>query len=152
MLANTAPSGPNARKPRKGHMKKRKSDVQNQAHKGMIFVVDDNATLVEFATAVLEASGYSVNGFCDPKAALRAMNETNPKPVVLVTDYEMGEMNGLELIQSSHEIHPALKTVLVSGTVDSSITLSHAAKVHRFLGKPYEPAQLQKAVAELMQM
>jgi len=71
---------------------------------------------------------------------------------VLVTDYEMGEMNGLELIQSSHEIHPALKTVLVSGTVDSSITLSHAAKVHRFLGKPYEPAQLQKAVAELMQM
>jgi DNA-binding NtrC family response regulator len=81
---------------------------------------------------------------------LRAIHDANPKPAVLVTDYEMGEMNGLELIQSSHRIHPSLKTLLVSGTVDGSITSKHAAKVHRFLGKPYEPAQLQKIVAELM--
>ena len=83
---------------------------------------------------------------------LAAMRNAKTKPGVLVTDYEMDEMNGLDLIQSSHKIHPALKTVLVSGTVDSSITIGHAAKVNRFLGKPYDPAQLQKAVAELMRL
>ncbi len=133
-------------------MNKRKSARLDLAPGGAVFVVDDNAMLVEFATAVLEAAGHTVRYFCDPAAALRAMHEANPKPAVLVTDYEMGQMNGLELILSSHKIHPTLKTVLVSGTVDDSITLSHPAKVHRFLGKPYEPAQLQSIVAELMRM
>lgn len=115
-------------------------------------MVDDNALLAEFATAVLEAAGYHVRQFVDPRAVLLALHEADPKPTVLVTDYEMGEMNGLELIQSSHKIHPSLKTLMLSGTVDGSIVLSHAAKVHRFLGKPYEPAELQKTVEELMRM
>jgi len=123
---------------------------QDAAAKGSVFVVDDNALLVEFAAAVLEAAGYTVKHFADPKAVLRAIRDADPKPAILVTDYEMGGMNGLELILSSHKIHPKLKTLLVSGTVDGSITLKHAAKVHRFLGKPYEPAQLRKIVAELM--
>jgi FixJ family two-component response regulator len=115
-------------------------------------VVDDNAMLVEFAATFLQAAGYAVKPFSNPKAVLAAMRDSKPKPVVLVTDYEMAEMNGLDLIRSSLKIHPALKTVLVSGTVDGSITLTHTAKVHCFLGKPYEPAQSKKAVAELMRM
>ena len=131
-------------------MKKRKSARLDPAPKGLVFVVDDNALLVEFAATILEAAGYTVKHFADPKAVLRAIHDANPKPAVLVTDYEMGEINGLELILSSHKIQPALKTLLVSGTVDSSISSNHAAKVHRFLGKPYQPAQLRKIVAELM--
>jgi DNA-binding NtrC family response regulator len=131
-------------------MKKRKSARLAPSPRGTVFVVDDNVLLVEFATAVLEAAGYLVKHFSNPKAALRAMQNANPKPAVLVTDYDMGELNGLDLIHSSHKVHPSLKTVLLSGTVDSSISLTHAAKVHRFLGKPYQPAQLKKIVADLM--
>ena len=133
-------------------MKTSHSAGQDPAPAGPVFVVDDNPTLVEFAAAVLEAVGYEVRQFSDPKEALRAIGEANPKPAVLVTDYEMGDMNGLELILLAHKIHPSLKTLLVSGTVDASIILAHTAKVHRFMGKPYEPADLQKAVAELMKM
>jgi DNA-binding NtrC family response regulator len=120
------------------------------AAKGLVFVVDDNAMLAEFAAAVLGSAGYDVRQFLDPKKVLLALHEANPKPAVLVTDYEMGEINGLELIQSAHEIHPSLKTLMLSGTVDSSIVLTHTAKVHLFLGKPYEPAQLLRGVADLM--
>ena len=98
----------------------------------------------------MNVSSKTIGKGTRPKKALRAIGEANPKPAVLVTDYEMGEMNGLDLIQCSHKIHPALKSLLVSGTVDSSIVLSRSAKVDRFLGKPYEPSDLQKAVAELM--
>jgi DNA-binding NtrC family response regulator len=131
-------------------MKKRKSARAKPAPTRPVFVVDDNALLVEFAAAILQAAGYTVKHFQKPKAVLAAMREAKPKPGVLVTDYEMDEMNGLDLIQSSHKIHPALKTVLVSGTVDNSITIGHPAKVNCFLGKPYDPARLQKAVADLM--
>jgi YesN/AraC family two-component response regulator len=82
---------------------------------------------------------------------LKAIEEADPKPVALVTDYEMGEMNGLELIVSSHKILPSLKTVLLSGTIDGAFIARHPAKVHRFLGKPYLPAQLKSMVGELLQ-
>ena len=43
-----------------------------------------------------------------------------------------------------------MKTILASGTVDGSVTLHHAARVDRFLCKPYPPAQLKAMVAELL--
>ena len=115
-------------------------------------MVDDILMLVEFAADVLESAGYEVRQFSDPKEVLRALHDANPKPVVLITDYEMGELNGLDLIQSSYQIHPSLKTLLVSGTVDASILLTREVKVHHFLGKPYEAAQLLNIVRELMKM
>jgi len=118
---------------------------------GLIFIVDDNALLGELAGSVLKEEGYTVQSFTDPKDVLKAMREADPKPVALVTDYEMGEMNGLELIVSSHKIHPPLKTLLLSGTIDGAFVASHPAKVNRFLGKPYLPAQLKSMVGELLQ-
>ena len=117
---------------------------------GLIFIVDDNALLVEYAVTVLKGEGYEVQFFTDPKAVLKAIKDANPKPVALVTDYDMGEMNGLDLIVLSHKIHPSLKTVLLSGTIDRSFVSRHPAKVHRFLGKPYQPAQLKSLVGELL--
>jgi len=117
---------------------------------GLIFVVDDNALLGELAQTVLKGEGYAVQSFTDPKAVLKAIKEADPKPVALVTDYEMGEMNGLELIVSSHKIHPSLKTVLLSGTIDGSFIAGHPAKVNKFLVKPYLPAQLTSTVGELL--
>jgi DNA-binding NtrC family response regulator len=131
-------------------MSKTKTPRPAPAPSGLIFVVDDNALLAEFAGAVLKGEGYKIRFFTDPKAALKALRESDPKPVALVTDYEMGEMNGLELIVSSHKIHPSLKTVLLSGTIDGTFIVGHPAKVHRFLGKPYLPAQLKSMVGELL--
>lgn len=118
---------------------------------GAIYVVDDNAVLAEFAGAALKQEGYEVRFFTDPKAALRAIAEANPKPAALLTDYDMGSMNGLDLIVSSHAIHPSLKTVLLSGTVADAFVARHPAKVNRFLGKPYRPAELKSIVGELLQ-
>lgn len=131
-------------------MNKRKSARQDPTWSVAVFVVDDNALLVKFAAAVLEQAGYLVTSFSEPKAVLQAMESADPKPAVLVTDYNMGEMNGLELIESSHKIHPALKTILLSGSIDGSTVFTPSANVHRFLGKPYEPSQLQDMVAELV--
>ena len=116
----------------------------------LIYVVDDNAALAEYATTVLEMAGYEVRGFSDPKEVLRAMRESARKPELLVTDFDMGDINGVQLIQSSHEIHPSLKTVLVSGTIDDGIVSRHPDDIHRFLGKPYKPPQLAGLVAELL--
>jgi CheY-like chemotaxis protein len=131
-------------------MNSTKATRQDPEMHGLIFVVDDNALLVEYAGTVLKGEGYEVQFFTDPKAALKAMQDANPKPVALVTDYEMGEMNGLQLIDSSVKINPSLKTVLLSGTIDSAFVAGHPTKVNKFLGKPYLPAQLKSMVGELL--
>jgi CheY-like chemotaxis protein len=116
----------------------------------LIFVVDDNAVLVQFAETVLEGAGYEVRPFTSPKECLKAMQSAEPKPAALVTDYEMEGMNGLDLIESSYKINPSIKTVLLSGSIDGSFVSKHPAKVHKFLGKPYLPAQLKTMVGELL--
>ncbi len=118
----------------------------------LIFVVDDSAMLVEFAAMVLQSAGYAVKSFTEPRHLLKALGESARPPSLLVTDYDMGShsMNGLDLIVNCHKIHPSMKTILASGTVDGSVTLNHAAKVDRFLSKPYPPAQLKAMVAELL--
>jgi len=118
----------------------------------LIFVVDDSAMLVEFAAMVLQSAGYVVQHFTEPGLLLKALGESAPRPALLVTDYDMGahSMNGLDLILNCHKIHPSMKTILASGTVDGSVTLHHAARVDRFLCKPYPPAQLKAMVAELL--
>ena len=131
-------------------MSRSKATRHARGPSGLIFIVDDNALLVEYAVTVLRGEGYEVRQFTDPKAVLKAMKESKAKPVALVTDYDMGELNGLDLIVLSHKIHPALKTVLLSGTIDRDFVARHPAKVHRFLGKPYHPAQLRTIVGELL--
>jgi len=118
----------------------------------LIFVVDDSAILVEFAATVLQSAGYEVRQFTEPGILLPALGESAPRPALLLTDYDMGphSMNGLDLIVECHKIHPTMKTILASGTVSGSVTLHHAARVDRFLSKPYPPAQLKAMVAELL--
>jgi DNA-binding NtrC family response regulator len=117
----------------------------------LIFVVDDSVMLVEFATMVLQSAGYAVQKFTEPGLLLKSLNE-GARPALLVTDYDMGArvMNGLDLVVSCHKIHPAMKAILASGTVDGSVMLHHPAKVDRFLSKPFPPAQLKTMVAELL--
>jgi len=132
-------------------MSQRKTTRPGPALPRLIFVVDDDPLLGEFAGTVLESEGHKVKLFTEPKIALRAMKNAAPKPAALVTDYDMKGMNGLDLILAAEKICPLLKTVLLSGTVDGSVVVLHEAKVHRFIGKPYLPAQLKSAVEELLQ-
>lgn len=128
------------------------SESQSGSSPVLVFVVDDNELLVEFAATVLESVGYQVKKFCNCQEVLKALKEGQTKPALLVTDYDMSDMNGLELIVTCHQIHPTLKTVLLSGTIDGSLASMHPARVHRFLGKPYQPSQLKSVVAELLRV
>lgn len=118
----------------------------------LIFVVDDNPDVAELAETILSLAGYKVKRFCDPTATLKALRDSNPKPAVLVTDYDMGVMTGLELVQFSRVFHPNLKTLMFSGTVEGDVVLSHPVKVDKFLSKPFHASQLTALVNEFFRI
>jgi CheY-like chemotaxis protein len=101
-----------------------------------IFVVDDEPMLLDLATTILQPLGFNVRTFRDPKVALAEYPAT--KPALVVTDYAMGGMNGLELVRECKRINPQQKTILLSGTVDENIYANAQIKPDRFLAKPYQ--------------
>jgi CheY-like chemotaxis protein len=101
-----------------------------------IFVVDDEPTLLDLAATVLQPLGFKVRTFSDPKLALAEYPAA--RPLVVVTDYAMGEMNGLDLVRECKRINPRQKMILVSGTVDENIYAGLQSKPDRFLAKPYQ--------------
>ena len=112
-----------------------------------IFVVDDEPMLLDLATTILQPLGFKVRTFCDPKKALAEY--PTAKPAIIVTDYAMGEMSGLDLVRECRRINPRQKTILLSGTVDENIYANAQTKPDRFLAKPYQIVDFVESIQAL---
>lgn len=114
-----------------------------------IFVVDDEPMLLDLAAALLQPLGFNVRTFRDPQMALTEFSVARPPPVVIVTDYAMGAMNGLELVRKCKSLNPRQKIMLLSGTVDENIYAGEPAKPDFFLAKPYQVQEFIESVQKL---
>lgn len=123
---------------------------QPRARGPVIFLVDDQPLLLDLAESSLQGQDYQLRKFLDPELALAAFARARPKPALLITDYAMGKMNGLELIERCKALKPDLKSILISGTAGAEIILESNAKIDRFMGKPYQPANLADLVRRII--
>lgn len=129
---------------------KSKSPGSAQGGGASIYLVDDQPMLLELATVILEPQGYSVEAFTSPEAALRAFENAEPKPALIVTDYAMETMTGLELAEACRRLRPEQRVILISGTVGTEILHNVPVEPDRFLGKPYQPNELVEAVRSVL--
>ena len=116
----------------------------------LIYLVDDQPMLLDLAEMSLQADGYHFKKFSDPELALQSFLKARTKPMLIITDYAMGKMNGLELIERCKAMKPGLKSILISGTAGAEIVLDSDVKVDRFMGKPYQPANLADLVRRVL--
>jgi two-component system cell cycle sensor histidine kinase/response regulator CckA len=116
----------------------------------VVFAVDDEPMLLELVALVLEPLGYRVRTFRDPATAVRAFALANPSPAIIVTDYAMHTMSGMDLIRECRRINPKQKIILVSGTVDEGIYRDSAVKPNHFLAKPYQAKELADLVRSMI--
>ena len=116
----------------------------------LIYLVDDQPLLLDLAEMSLLSGGYRLKKFLDPEAALESFLDARPKPALLITDYAMGKMNGLELVERCKAVKPDLKSILVSGTAGAEIMMDSDVKVDRFVGKPYHPTNLAEMVRRVL--
>jgi CheY-like chemotaxis protein len=124
-------------------MSKDKPDTtKGEDSRPVVFAVDDEPMLLELVGLVLEPLGYRVRTFRDPATAVRAFSLSNPPPAIVVTDYAMHTMTGMDLIRECRRFNPRQKIILVSGTVDEAIYSDSPVKPDRFLAKPYQAREL----------
>jgi len=118
--------------------------------KPLIFVVDDEPMLLELASVILQPLGYTLKTFRDPDSAIKQFADANPSPALIITDYAMHNMNGLDLINACRRLKPQQKIILVSGTVNQDVYRHSPVKPDLFIAKPYHARQLVDAVESLL--
>ena len=115
-----------------------------------VFVVDDEAMLLDLAEMILGPAGFRVRLFHDPQKALSEYVAAKPPPDVVVTDYAMAKMSGMDLIRECKRLNPLQKTILLSGTVDESIYADSPIKPDYLITKPYQIHKLVEIIRLLV--
>lgn len=116
-----------------------------------IFVVDDEVMVGEVVEAILNLEGFQARFFSNPAEALREFLAAEPKPDLLLSDYVMTPMNGMELIAHCKEAQPGFPAILYSGNVGEEIVRSYEIKPDAFLTKPFLPKTLVGAVQKILE-
>ena len=106
--------------------------------------------LLELASVILEPSGCDVKTFRDPEIAVQTFTSANPRPALIITDYAMHNMTGMDLLRACRQLEPAQKVLLVSGTVGPEVFYHSGCKPDHFLSKPYHARQLIELVQSLV--
>jgi len=111
-----------------------------------ILLVDDEE-LVRMGTAdMLGDLGYKVIEANSGAEALRLLR-AGDTPDVMITDYLMPGLNGVQLIEQARELAPTMEVMLITGY--STIAEGPGALVPR-LAKPFRQADLAEIVADLL--
>lgn len=115
----------------------------------VVFVVDDNPLLGEITRQLIASAGYQTKLFDQGLPAREEMLAMPSPPVVLVTDFDIGDITGLDLIGEVRAKLPQLKTLLVSGTAQPAVLAMHPVQPDQFLAKPFRADALIGAVERL---
>jgi len=115
-----------------------------------ILVVDDEASIVEFADKVLRVAGYETMTATSGDAALKAC-EKQGLPDLLLTDVKMPRMEGDELAARLRQMDPDLKVRYLTGYADQLFMSKPALwDGEAFLEKPCTIDGLLEAVSLLL--
>jgi DNA-binding NtrC family response regulator len=106
-------------------------------------IVDDELDLVLlFKEALSGFKEIDVFGFTDPRLALQhfTLNEANYQ--VVISDYRMPEINGVELLKKIKQINSNVKTMLISAYEMNDELFRECSCVDKVLQKPIHISQL----------
>lgn len=86
-----------------------------------ILYLDDDDTLVFLVRRLLERRGYQVSAFTDQQEAIDAVRAAPERFDLLMTDYNMPGMSGLDVARAVRAISPGLPVAVASGYISDEL-------------------------------
>ena len=132
-----------------------------------IVIVDDDFLITKAMGISLKLEGFTnVHTFNNPNLALDFVKET--KPSLVISDFVMPEMNGIDFLLNVKNLYPETSLILLTGYADkeNAIRAINEVGLYKYIEKPWDPGamlydiknaiertslviELQKKVAEL---
>ena len=112
-----------------------------------ILVVDDEPAIVRMCVQVLQAKGHTVHGFTRADEALDHLS--GEAADLLVVDYKMPELNGLDFIKRAWELRPGVRVVMITAHGTREVMAkANETGVQTVVLKPFTPNELADGVAK----
>lgn len=123
-----------------------------EADRPRVLLVDDDVALCSWVSTVLDEQGFSVRALNQPLGILDALERARPD--VLVLDYQMPGINGVEVARLLRQDprYLDIPILFVSGDPEA-LSRQHDFSIvgNAFLSKPLDPAQLGLSLRNLLQ-
>ncbi len=122
--------------------------VDTLRNDGRLLVIDDDPDVREVTVETLRALGFEVFAAESARLGLDIL-QSGLELDLVVTDFSMPEMNGIEFIRHAHESHPDLPCLLVTGYAETSDFADAISGGITILRKPYRMKELAATIDRL---
>ena len=118
--------------------------------KARLLVVDDEQSMREFLEIFLRREGYDVSTAADVDTALSYLESDEID--LVITDMQMPEKTGLDLILEARELSPETAMIVVTafGTTDSAISAMREG-AYDYLTKPFKVDELRIVIEKALE-
>src|SRR5664279_2021370 len=114
-----------------------------------ILVVDDDSLLLAVIKLILEREGFAAHCVESGEEAIEQIKEKTFS--LMITDFNMPGLNGLELARKGLEIAPQMHVIMNTGGLTPIITrLAKEIGIAKVLSKPFLSTELMKTVSDVM--
>jgi PAS domain S-box-containing protein len=122
--------------------------VESASGQERLVFVDDDESVRLVGKPILERLGYRVTPFPTGNDALEYLRQHPQDVDIIVSDFSMPGMDGIELAQAARAIRPGLPFVLLSGYGDTHEAAD--AGIRFILAKPFSMSALSTTVREAL--
>ena len=110
-----------------------------------IFIVDDEADILDVNRLILEMEGHTVVTEVNPKNAVGIIQAHQFD--LIISDNHMPGLDGIDLVKKIRELKILTPIILTSGTSISDDSINEL--INGFIEKPYDPDLIIEMVANI---
>jgi len=115
-----------------------------------IMVIDDEKIVGDMAKLSLEQEGYVVETFLNAEPALKRLQEE--KFDVVVTDYKMKGIDGMEVLKTVKSLYPATQVIMITAFANLDAAIEALRRdVHDFFPKPVKIKELKASIKRALE-
>jgi DNA-binding NtrC family response regulator len=115
-----------------------------------VLVIDDEAPIRRLIQRMLEPNVCQVVEAEDGEAGLRLIERADPPIDVVLTDWIMSGLHGLDVVEVLHQHRPSLPVAVISAYTSTIHPIVRKGESLRILQKPFTGPDLQRTVQDMI--
>jgi PAS domain S-box-containing protein len=120
-------------------------------HGELVLLVEDEATIREVSSLILQSHGYRVLGVSEGAEAITLYRERAREIDLVITDLAMPIMDGWALIRSLQQINPQVLIIALTGLEDVDLVELGTLGVRKVLTKPCSAEMMLTAMQSVLE-
>ena len=116
-----------------------------------LLLVDDEPAILAALRRTLRGENYRILTTSDPTEVLGILERERVD--LLVSDIDMPQMSGVELVAQVRRAHPDVVRILLTGrgSLDTALRAINDGEVYRYLQKPWDDTEIRETIFQAIQ-